>query len=235
MPVLTPLGDRALLIRLGTSIDEATHRRVRAVYARLEARPVAGTIELVPAFASVAVHYDPAAVPNDKGAGGASAYSRFAAAIQAAIGDAGDEALPPPRTVELPVCYGGAFGPDLEEVARIHALSPQGVIELHTGAMYTVYMLGFAPGFAYLGGLPEALATPRRDQPRAAVPPGSVGIGGKQTGVYPIVSPGGWQLIGRTPVRLFDAGRQPPALLGAGDHVRFRAIVPDEFDRLASV
>jgi inhibitor of KinA len=131
------------------------------------------------------------------------------------------------------VCYGGVFGPDLEAVAQRHGLAPEELIRLHSEAVYSVYMLGFAPGFAYLGGLPPALATPRRDEPRTAVPAGSVGIGGSQTGIYPLVSPGGWNLIGRTPLRLFDARRTSPTLLAVGDRVRFQVIEHDDFDRLA--
>jgi inhibitor of KinA len=226
---LSPLGDRALLIRVGTTIDAATHRRVRAVCARLDAHSVPGMIELVPAFTSVAVHYDPARVQEDSRTAGEAPYARFAASIAAQLGEAGDEALPSARTVEIPVCYGGAFGPDLDEVARTHSLAADDVVRLHSEATYSVYMLGFAPGFAYLGGLPPEIATPRRDQPRTAVPAGSVGIGGSQTGIYPLASPGGWQIIGRTPLRLFDAIRTPPTLLAVGDAVRFRVIAPAEF------
>jgi inhibitor of KinA len=223
---LCPLGDRALLIQLGSSIDDATHRRVRAVCARLDAERIAGMMELVPAYASVAVHYEPAAVPDD--GTGRSPYERFASAVEGALGALDESALPEPRRVEIPVCYGGAFGPDLEEVARLHAMSADDVVRLHSGATYRVYMLGFAPGFAYLGGLPETIATPRRAEPRTSVPAGSVGIGGSQTGVYPLASPGGWQLIGRTPLKLFDASREPPTLLAAGDIVTFRPILPNE-------
>ena len=227
---LVPLGDRALLIQLGSTIDDATHRRVRAVSARLGSRPLPGLIEVVPAFASVAVHYDPARVPNDAHARGAARppYVRFAEAVEAALVDLGDEPLPAPRTVEIPVRYGGDEGPDLSLVADAHGLSPDEVIRLHTGATYRVYMLGFAPGFAYLGGLPELLVTPRRVEPRTAVPAGSIGIGGSQTGVYPLVIPGGWQLIGRTPLALFDPRRDPPTLLTIGDVVCFRAVAPNE-------
>jgi inhibitor of KinA len=226
---ITPLGDRGILIQLGERIDETTHRRVRAVSARLASQPVAATIDVVPAYASVAVHYDPALVPNELGGANApSPYERFAAAIDATLEDLTTETLPEPRVVEIPVSYGGELGPDLTEVARRHDLSEEEVVRLHSGARYLVYMLGFAPGFAYLGGLPEALATPRRPEPRTAVPAGTVGIGGSQTGIYPLVSPGGWQLIGRTSVRLFDPRRDPPALLAVGDIVRFRAVAPNE-------
>jgi len=227
---VVPLGDRALLIHLGTTIDDATHRRVRAVSARLASRRVPGMIELVPAFASVAVHYDPARVPNDAAPGGPvrSPYARFAAAIEAALAELGDEPLAAPRTVEIPVRYGGEEGPDLGVVAAAHGLSLEDVVRLHTGGTYRVYMLGFAPGFAYMGGLPDSLATPRRDEPRTAVPAGSVGIGGSQTGIYPLTTPGGWQIIGRTSLTLFDPRRVPPTLLGIGDVVRFRAVEPYE-------
>jgi inhibitor of KinA len=228
---LTPLGDRALLIRLGDTIDENTHRLVRAVCARLETRRVAGMIELVPAFVSVTVHYEPSRVPNGDGA--ESPYTRFATSVAAALAELEDEPLPPSRTVEIPICYGGEYGPDLDVVARQHDLTSDDVVRLHSGATYRVYMLGFAPGFAYLGGLPESIATPRRGEPRTAVPAGTVGIGGSQTGIYPLTSPGGWQLIGRTPLRLFDAKREPPTLLAVGDLVSFRAIEQSEFGTLA--
>jgi inhibitor of KinA len=137
--------------------------------------------------------------------------------------------------MEIPVCYGGTHGPDLDDVAARHGITPDEVVRLHTGANYRVYMLGFAPGFAYLGGLSEMIATPRRPEPRTAVPSGSVGIGGSQTGIYPMVLPGGWQLIGRTPLVLFDATRSSPTLLSVGDTVTFRAISPNEYAGLAAV
>ena len=230
---LSPLGDRAVLIHFGTTIDPATQRCVRALCARLDRHPIPGIIELVPAFASVAVHYDPARVPGES-TGAESTYASFAAAIESALGHLGEETLPEPRTVEIPVCYGGPFGPDLDDVATRHALAPEEVVRLHSESTYSVYMLGFAPGFPYLGGLPSEIATPRRDEPRTSVPAGSVGIGGSQTGIYPLASPGGWNLIGRTPLHLFDAGRTPPALLEQGDEVCFRVISPNDFDRLAA-
>src|SRR5256885_2440694 len=183
---LTPLGDRALLIPLGDTIDEATHRRVRAVWARLTMRTIPGTIEVVPAFASVAVHYDPARVPSEQGGRSeASPYDRFAVAVAGALGDLGEGSLPASRSVEVPVCYGEAYGPDLGEVAERHGLSPDEVVRLHSSATYRVYMLGFAPGFAYLGGLPDVIATPRRPEPRTSVPAGGGGGGGGPTGDFP--------------------------------------------------
>jgi inhibitor of KinA len=228
----TPLGDKAVLIQLGTTIDEATHRRVRAVYARLTQRIIAGVVELVPAYASVAVHYDPAQVEEGVPGEASGPYDRLCARLTETLAHAEVEQPPAPRQVEIPVVYGGEFGPDLEDLAQRHGLAAEEVVRIHSSAEYLVYMIGFAPGFPYLGGLDPRLATARRTVPRTSVPAGSVGIGGDQTGVYPIVSPGGWHLIGRTPRCLFIADREPPTLLQAGDRVRFRAISSREFEML---
>jgi inhibitor of KinA len=227
--VFSPLGDRAVLITLGDSIDEATHRRVRAVTARIDASPPIGFVDRVPAFASVAVHYEPLRLDAAGGLAGRSPHDTFVAALEDLLADLRDDALPPPRTVEIPVCYGGELGPDLEDVARQHGIDAREVIDIHASRDYLVYMVGFMPGFAYLGGLSSRIATPRRPTPRTAVPAGSVGIGGEQTGVYPLTSPGGWNLIGRTPLRIFDITRSEPALLVTGDRVRFRPLSMDEF------
>jgi inhibitor of KinA len=221
-----PLGDRAVMITLGHTIDEATHRLVRAVSARLDDAPPAGVIDQVPAFVSVAVHYDPVRVAGDPSA---SPYERIVDALRQALSSVRAEQLGEPRHVEIPVCYGGDLGPDLADVAARHDLSPDEVVRIHAGASYLVYMVGFMPGFAYLGGLPDKIVTPRRSSPRTAVPAGSVGIGGEQTGVYPLESPGGWNLIGRTPLKIFDAARTEAALLGTGDRVTFRVISANEF------
>jgi inhibitor of KinA len=222
-----PLGDHAITISLGESIDEATHRLVRAVSALLDARPPQGIVDQVPAFVSVAVHYDPAQVPGDRSA---PPYRRMVSLLEHTLSGVQPDELQPARTIDIPVCYGGAFGPDLDDVARQHDLNAGQVIEIHTGGEYLVYMVGFMPGFAYLGGLSDRIATPRRASPRALVPAGTVGIGGQQTGVYPLESPGGWNLIGRTPLRIFDISRDEAALLAAGDRVRFRPITLAEFE-----
>jgi inhibitor of KinA len=220
----SPLGDQAVTITIGNSIDEATHRRVRAVVARLDRNRPIGVVDRVPAFASIAVHYDPERV------GGESAYAQIVAALSSLLGDVEDEPLAPARVVEIPVCYGGELGSDLADVATRHGLSEDDVVRIHAAGDYLVYMVGFMPGFAYLGGLDDRIATPRRSSPRTAVPTGTVGIGGQQTGVYPMVSPGGWNLIGRTPRAIFDIARAEPSLLATGDRVRFRSISRDEFD-----
>jgi inhibitor of KinA len=187
-------------------------------------------VEYVPAFASVAVHYDPMRVPASPTERAASPHVQITRLLHGLLADLRVETLAPAPLVEIPVCYGGDFGPDLEDVARAHDLTPDEVVRLHSGGEYLVYMVGFMPGFGYLGGLPERLATPRRSVPRTHVPTGTVGIGGKQTGVYPLESPGGWNLIGRTPRRMFLPEKEPPTLLEMGDRVRFRAISREEFD-----
>jgi inhibitor of KinA len=223
-----PLGDSAILVTLGDTIDEATHRLVRAATARIDERALPGVVDQVPAFTSIAVHYDPAVVAV--GSGGAEPYEALRGALDELLTGQSTDAPPPSREVEIPVCYGGALGPDLDDVARAHELTPDDVIGIHTAGAYLVYMIGFMPGFAYLGGLSPRIATPRRKTPRTAVPAGTVGIGGSQTGVYPLASPGGWNLIGRTPRHLFDIRRSEPTLLATGDRVRFRAITLDEFE-----
>jgi len=222
-----PLGDSAVMITLGDAIDERTHRLIRAASTRIRGEPPPGFIDLVPAFVSIVVHYDPVAAARG---GGGPPYGRVVQFLRERLGGLDVEELDVPRLVEIPVCYGGELGPDLDDVARAHGLTPDEVVALHTEAEYLVYMIGFMPGFAYLGGLPAQIATPRRKTPRTAVPAGTVGIGGQQTGVYPLVSPGGWNLIGRTPVKIFDITRAEPTLLLTGDRVRFRAILRAEFD-----
>lgn len=218
---LSPLGDSAVVATLGTGLDELALPRVRALAEVLHRDLPAGVVDVVPAFASVTVFYDPARI------GG---FAQLCAAIEvrAARADAG-VLTQEPRRIEIPVCYGGEFGPDLADVAARAGLSPEAVIALHSGGNYLVHAVGFAPGFAYLGGLPEKIHTPRRATPRTSVPAGTVGIGGEQTGVYPLVTPGGWNLLGRTPVKMFDATRAEPALVRVGDRVRFRAIRAEEF------
>jgi len=223
-----PLGDRAITITLGVAIDEATNRRVRAISALLDAQALPCIVDLVPAFVSLAVHYDPALVAGVDDDG--SPYERLVNALEPLLANVHEDEMVAPRIVEIPVSYGGDLGPDLEDVARQHSIGVDDVVRIHTTGDYLVYMIGFMPGFAYLGGLAPELVTPRRSSPRTAVPAGAVGIGGQQTGVYPLVSPGGWNLIGRTPLRIFDAARENASLLEAGDRVRFVAISRSDFE-----
>lgn len=216
----TPLGDSAVVVALGAEPDEAALRRVRALAEDMQRDCPAGVRDVVPAFAQVTVFYDATQIGSYAGlcAELAARVERTEARLISRKG----------RLVEIPVCYGGEYGADLGELAMRAQLSEAAVIALHAGADYLVEAVGFAPGFAYLGGLPEKIHTPRRATPRTGVPAGTVGIGGAQTGVYPLATPGGWNLIGRTPLRLFDTGREEASLLRTGDRVKFRAISAGE-------
>ena len=220
VPLLSPLGDRALLVDFGQRIDADLNARVHALAARIRKAGLAGVTDLVPAYASLAVHYDPGAWESAAG----SPFEALANTLRTLFVASDDSTTDPPRTLEIPVQYGGEAGPDLEEVARLAGLSTGEYSRRHAAGLYRVYMLGFTPGFAYLGGLDPALAAPRRAAPRTRVPAGSVGIAGPQTGIYPCDSPGGWQLIGRTEAILFDPRRDEPCLLRPGDLVRFIAV-----------
>ena len=223
-------GDQAVIVRFSKRIEPQAAERARAAAARLCAlqQADAGVLEIVPAFSSVAVYYDPIiygysaicalvhdTLSNMLRADGTVARMRAEEAVGAHV-----EA----RLVEVPVCYGGKYGPDLPEVAKYAGLSEAEAAELHAAAAYTVYAVGFTPGFPYIGGVPERIAMPRRATPRPRVPAGSVGIAAGQTGIYPSATPGGWRLIGRTPLRLFDPQAAEPCLLQPGDRVRFVAI-----------
>lgn len=221
-PTFEPLGDDAVLIRFGVGIDTAVNARVHAAAARIANAAYSGIRDLVPGYATLGIHYDWEFWSGDQRA---FAYERIVDALNGILELDGVAADVAPRTVEIPVCYDGA---DLADVARHAGLAESEVIARHTGAEYTVAMLGFAPGFPYLLGLDPAIATPRRATPRTRVPAGSVAIGGAQTAVYPSELPGGWNLIGRTPLALFDVARSPPNLVAPGDRVRFRAIERDD-------
>jgi KipI family sensor histidine kinase inhibitor len=218
---MEPLGDQALLAVLGERIDPAVNDQVHQLAAVIRAAGLPGLTDLVPAYATLAVHYQPAIWR----------YAALRGELERLWRTARTAELPAPRQVELPVCYGGAFGPDLAEVASRCGRSEAEVVRRHTEAVYRVYMLGFAPGFAYLGGLDPAIAAPRRETPRLKVPAGSVGIAGMQTGIYPLETPGGWQIIGRSPRRLFRPGQDDPCLLRPGDRLRFRPIDPEAYQR----
>jgi inhibitor of KinA len=224
-----PLGDAAIVLQFGAAINRQTHLTIQAFTAALELHPFPGFREYVPAFTTVTVYYDPWIV---SGKGDRDPYACMLEILRHLLHQV--QAHPEKTTtklVEIPVCYGGKWGPDLEVVAALNEISPEEVIRLHAREEYLVYMIGFAPGFPYLGGMNDRIAAARKDKPRSKVPAGSVGIAGKQTGIYPIPSPGGWQLIGRTPLVLFDPRRQSPSLLQAGDHIRFVPISENEYER----
>jgi inhibitor of KinA len=212
-------GDSALVVEFGDEISEEVNGKVHALAYVLEKNPLPGIGEAVPTYRSLLVHYDPLRL----------FYDEVKALVTDLLQKGEEIPLPQPKVVEIPVIYGGKFGPDIEFVAEHNGISVEEVIRLHSGATYTVYMLGFSPGFTYLGGLPEVLATPRLPTPRTLVPAGTVGIAGAQTGIYPIATPGGWRLIGRTPLMLFDPNRDPPVLLRPGDRVCFAPISEGDY------
>jgi inhibitor of KinA len=232
---ITPLGDSALLIRVAENFDDDPGRALSKVLATkrdLEAAQIPGAIEIAPAYTTVSLFYHPVRA-IDAGAPVENVFAWVEQRIRQALSDARE--IPADRIetslVEIPVCYEQEFAFDLDEVARQAGVHWKEVIDLHCGAEYRVHCVGFTPGFPFLGGLPPKIATPRRDIPRKEIPAGSVAIGGKQTGIYPIKSPGGWNVIGRTPLPLFDPQKDPPAFLRAGDRVRFRSITREEFER----
>ena len=212
-------SDQSRLVSFGQQITLASHQKVMKLLGLLLAEPIDGIRNLHPAYCSLLIKFDPLQLDHDQLQSKLFTYLRR---LEQA-------SLPKPRRAEIPVCYGGEFGPDLNEVASLHGITPAQAVELHSSSTYIVYFLGFAPGFAYLVGLPEALASPRLETPRVIVPEGSVGIAGNQTAVYPFATPGGWRLIGRTPVAMFRGDRTPMALLQIGDHVQFRPIPKERF------
>lgn len=218
-----PCGDTALIIEFGDVIDLAVNRKVIALSEALAKVNMPGIEELVPTYRSLLVRYDPAKIT----------YNQLIMQIQESEkkleitrADNGN------RKLVVPVVYGGAYGPDLKFVAEYHGLTEKQVVKLHSGKEYIVYMIGFVAGFPYLGDVPDEIATPRLENPRIKVPAGSVGIAEKQTGIYPCEAPGGWRIIGRTPIKLFDPQWQPPALLKPGDLVKFEPISEEEFRKI---
>ena len=237
---ISPLGDSALVVRVRERFEDApeeTLDEVLRAFHRIRNAAIPGVIELAPAYTSVAVFFDPITVAKAIETPG-ELFDLFVERIRAAVAAGADRgsrrrtARFGGRLVEIPVCYDPEFALDIDDVARRANISPSEVIRLHSAAEYRVACIGFVPGFPFLAGLPKKLATPRREVPRKEIPAGSVGIGGAQTGIYPLRSPGGWNLIGRTPLRLFGPEKNPPALLRAGERVRFRKITRDEFESL---
>lgn len=217
-PLFFPAGDLALVVELGDAISPEINRKVRSLTDALEEGSIPGVFDFLPTYRSVLVYYDPLVVTSGEVQDGIVGLLESAEVTDASTR----------HIVHIPTLYGGDMGPDIAFVAEHNGIDEQEVVRIHSGADYLVYMMGFSPGFAYLGGLDERLATPRLQSPRTEIPAGAVGIAETQTGVYPMASPGGWQLIGRTPLKLFDPVRERPVLLSAGDYVRFVPIESQE-------
>jgi len=222
-PRLLDCGDRALTVEFGNAVDPELNQRVRALDHALKGIP--GIVETIPTFRSLFIEYDPFTISRDQ----------LSKLITARLNQPEANARGNEKIIDIPVCYGGEFGPDLADVAANAGLSEAEVIERHSRNNYPIYMLGFMPGFAYLGGLDPQLNTPRLKTPRQEIPAGSVGIAGMQTGIYPLKSPGGWRLIGRTPVKVYDPSSPNPFLYAAGDVIRFRPIDAAEYRRMEAL
>lgn len=216
-------GDRGLLVEYGDQIDLTINRKVRSMVILLDQLKPAGIIEVIPTYRSLLILYDPLkTIP-----------SSIQTDLEGLEARQSNIEIPSPKLVEIPVCYGGEFGPDIGFVADFHHLTENEVIRIHSSVAYPIYMIGFTPGFPFLGGLSEKLHTPRLKTPRTHVPAGSVGIANNQTGVYPVASPGGWQLIGQTPLKLFDFAREDPFLYQIGDQIRFVSISMETYRQMA--
>ena len=219
---LLTAGDSSILLQFGNTIDPAINRKIAATVQLMREQHINGVPDVIPAFCSLLINYDPRVISYEQ------IKRRMEALVKIDV-TAGDTRK---RVFEIPVCYGGEYGPDIQNIADHAGLSVEEVIQIHTSRDYLIYMLGFLPGFTYLGGLDERIHTPRLANPRIRIPAGSVGIGGSQTGIYPMDSPGGWQLMGMTPVKTYDPDREVPILVEAGDYIRFVAIDEDEFHRI---
>jgi len=214
-----PAGESSLTVEFGDTIDPVINARVVSLSKNLSKKPIRGVRECAGSYRSLLVMYDPLLIRQRK----------LIRRLRKRIRNLPELTTSSTRTITIPVCYGGEYGPDLPDVAAHTGLSEIEVIRRHTEPEYRVYMIGFLPGFPYLGGLDPILETPRLATPRTEIPPGAVGIGGKQTGIYPLVSPGGWRLIGRTPLRPYDPNWEPPVLFAPGDVLRFESISPEEY------
>lgn len=212
-------GDSSILVEFGKEISPEINSRITALVHVMKAQQIEGVVDLIPAFCSLLINYDPRVISCGK------LKRRMEKLLKLDMHEKEESS----RIFEIPVCYGGEFGPDLEYIAGHAGLTPQEVIDIHSSRDYRIYMLGFLPGFSYLGGLDERIHTPRLANPRIRIPAGSVGIGGSQTGIYPLDSPGGWQLLGMTPVKTYDPERSVPILFEAGDYIRFLPVTEEEY------
>ena len=222
-PLFRIAGDCGLLVEYGDEIDPDINNKVRSMAIVMEKESPKGVLETIPTYRSLLIIYDP----------GITNPAKLEKEILALEESLSQIKIPSPDTVEIPVCYGGEFGPDIQFVAEHNSITKDDVVRIHSGAEYQIYMIGFTPGFPFLGGLPKVLHTPRLETPRSFVPEGAVGIANNQTGIYPLASPGGWQLIGKTPLKLFAPEHSNPFIYKVGDRIKFKSISAEDFVRLA--
>ena len=226
------ISENAISLEFGDDINEETLDRIARLNQSIKANPFAGLLSTIPAYTTLTLYFNPVALINDPGLKGSTTLDKISRYIKSIHVETKKDQQTQNQIMQIPVCYDPVFGFDLQELSSFYQLKKEEIIELHSSAVYTVYMIGFVPGFPYLGGLSEKLTTPRRQNPRAAIPAGSVGIAGQQTGIYPLETPGGWQIIGRTPLKLFDVNRQQPSLLKAGDKLKFEPVSLKEFEQI---
>ncbi|MGE4276092.1 MAG: 5-oxoprolinase subunit PxpB [Lawsonibacter sp.] len=219
---ILPAGDSAVSVQFGNSIDLETYEKVRILHHQLTRSKFPGIVETLPTYRSLMVHYDPQLLP----------YHTLVSKLNKLLSTPEQADAFAKKTITIPVCFGCQYGEDLESVAAYHSTTPEEIVRLFCASSFLIYMLGFTPGYPYIGGVPKELATPRLKTPRVKIPAGAVGIGGEQLGIYPLESPGGFQLVGRTPVHLYDPDRETPVLLEAGEYIRFQSVTPAEYEKI---
>lgn len=220
---ITPLGDSAILISFGHSINEYTNTKVLAAFAKIREQAINGILDVIPAYCSLTICYDPLLVTN------CLPFKFYSDKLTPVLRSLEDRVTPKGRSIQVPVCYSTGYGLDLEKIAEIKKMDMEEIVQIHCSKSYRVYMLGFLPGFAYMGEVNEHLAMPRLAQPRPLIEAGSVGIANTQTGIYPLDSPGGWQIIGKTPLQIFNKHQDDPTFFRPGDEVQFYSISAHEF------
>ncbi|MCY7291029.1 MAG: 5-oxoprolinase subunit PxpB [Ferruginibacter sp.] len=226
------ISENAISLEFGEEISEETLERITRLNECIKQHPFSGLLSTIPAYTTLTLYFNPVELLNDVALKGQTCLDKISGYFKSLQLDEKNTQKIDDQIIHIPVCYDVEFGFDLEELTEFYQLKKEEIIEMHSGAVYTVFMIGFVPGFPYLGGLSEKLTAPRKQHPRPAIPAGSVGIAGKQTGIYPLETPGGWQIIGRTPLRLFDGNKPQPALLKAGDKIKFKPISLTEFEQI---
>lgn len=227
-----PISEKAISIEFGNQINEEIRQQISSLNQLILANPFFGLLNTIPAYTTLTLFFEPSELLKDAALKGSNCLERITFYLSRLKNQIKNQPENKSQIIQIPVCYEDAFGLDLAELSNLHQLDKEEIINLHCRSNYPVYMIGFVPGFAYLGGLDERLNSPRKETPRKVIPAGSVGIAGMQTGIYPLKTPGGWQIIGRTPLKLFDINRKQPSLLKAGDSIQFKPISKIEFEKI---